>query len=106
MGARGFPKTGGRRKGVPNAATTASRRQAQAFGEEALMTLVEAMRDGETRQVRIAAALALLDRGYGRPGLAPEPADEKEDEGPKRIIVQFVDPKDGTLRDLPAPCDG
>lgn len=58
----------GRKAGTPNKATAELKHLATAYTEEAVQTLAEVMRDKETpAQARVAAANALLDRGYGKP---------------------------------------
>ena len=64
---RGLPKTGGRQTGTPNRVTAEVRELARDYGQEAIETLVQMMRDGETDTVRIRAAEILLERGYGKP---------------------------------------
>ena len=60
-------KTGGRKPGVPNKATRELKDLAQPYALEAIQTLREIMKHGETEAARVAAARELLDRGYGRP---------------------------------------
>jgi hypothetical protein len=54
-----------RKAGTPNKATASIREAAQAYGQEALDTLVALIRTGETGQIKAAAAPELLDRGFG-----------------------------------------
>lgn len=68
---------GPRRRGSPNRATKEAGARlselAQARAEDALAVLAEVMADkGQTGAARIAAATALLDRGYGRPRQSAE----------------------------------
>jgi hypothetical protein len=44
------------------------REMARAHSAEAIETLVTTMRDAKDPRVQVAAAVALLDRGWGRPG--------------------------------------
>ncbi|WP_288950455.1 hypothetical protein [uncultured Paracoccus sp.] len=71
-------KHGGKRPGAgrPAGAQDKATRQrkatitelAQSYGEDALRTLAEVMRDSEApHSARVAASNALLDRGYGKP---------------------------------------
>lgn len=63
----GTPKTGGRQKGTPNKATRAVKELAGEYGEEAVRSLVEIMRDGEAPPAaRVAASREILDRAYGK----------------------------------------
>lgn len=41
--------------------------QARAWGSDAIATLAKLMKSGENDKVRVNAAQALLDRGYGKP---------------------------------------
>lgn len=64
---KGLPKSGGRQKGTPNKITADIRELAQQFGEEAIKSLVEIVRDGEApHAARVAAIKEVLDRGYGK----------------------------------------
>lgn len=82
-------KTGGRKKGVPNKATADVKAAAQKHGAKAIETLAKIMSDTKSPvQARVAAANAILDRGYGK---APQ-AITGEDGGPISIkIVKFTD---------------
>lgn len=59
-------KTGGRTKGTPNKANADLRALAQQYTAEAVETLVEIMRSGESEAARATAADKLLDRGHGK----------------------------------------
>jgi len=64
---KGLPKSGGRQKGTPNKITADIKEIAQSFGEEAIKSLVEIVRDGEApHAARVSAVKELLDRGYGK----------------------------------------
>ena len=60
-------KTGGRQKGTPNKATADVKAAAQVYSAEAIKTLAQIMRTGESEAARIAAANAILDRAHGKP---------------------------------------
>jgi len=60
-------KTGGREKGTPNKATASLKEAAQVHTEKALATIVQVMGDDTAPATRLAAAIALLDRGHGKP---------------------------------------
>lgn len=64
----------GRPPGRSNVATTQMRRTlgelAREHTDEAVETILTVMRSGETDAIRLAAAVQLLDRGYGRPQAA------------------------------------
>lgn len=63
----GDPRAG-RKRGVPNKATAEIKLAAQEYGIEALETLAKVMRNTKADpRARVAAANALLDRGYGKP---------------------------------------
>lgn len=66
---------------------------AQPYGPEAVDTLVQLMRAGETHTVRGTAARDLLDRGYGKPAQAHVGGDENDQ--PIRHVhrVELVDLK-------------
>lgn len=76
MSALKRPRIGGRRKGTPNRATADLREAAQAYTHEALAKLVQIMRTGQSEQIQMQAAIALLDRAHGRP-CRQESIDEK-----------------------------
>lgn len=64
-------KTGGRQKGTPNKATADIRAAAAIHGPAMLEVLSRiALDDSEPTAARVAAAVALLDRAYGRPAQA------------------------------------
>jgi hypothetical protein len=60
-------KTGGRKAGTPNKATADIKAAAQAYTEDALATLAQIMKAGESEAARVAAANSILDRGFGKP---------------------------------------
>jgi hypothetical protein len=66
----------GRKKGSRNKATIQAKRAlselAQEHTQTALDALVMVARQGESESARVAAAVAILDRGYGRPVQAVE----------------------------------
>jgi len=62
------PRRGGRAKGTPNKTTREVRALAQEYGPSAIKVLAELMLDDEQLgATRRAAAVDLLDRGYGKP---------------------------------------
>lgn len=69
--------------GRSNVATTAMRRTlgelAREHTAEALETVLAVMRTGETDAIRLAAAVHVLDRGYGKPQAAVSVTDGRED---------------------------
>jgi hypothetical protein len=60
-------KTGGRVKGTPNKATAEIKDVARQYGPQAVAVLARLMVEAESEQARVAAANAILDRGYGKP---------------------------------------
>lgn len=65
---RGGTRPGaGRPKGSPNKATVDLQDAAREYTEEALETLRAICASGQSESARVAAATALLDRGYGKP---------------------------------------
>lgn len=77
----GKRKGAGRPVGARNKATAAQRATlselARSYAALALETLAEVARSSESDAARVSAACALLDRAYGRPGPASEPARDK-----------------------------
>ena len=75
----------GRPPGRSNVATTAMRRTlgelAREHTGEAVAMILTVMRSGETDAIRLAAAVQLLDRGYGRPQAAVAVSASREGEG-------------------------
>lgn len=62
------PKPPGRPKGVPNKATGEIKAAAALHGADMIETLAKIAKDGKKpAATRVAAAVALLDRGYGKP---------------------------------------
>jgi predicted ArsR family transcriptional regulator len=57
----------GRPKGSLNKATADIKAAAQAYTEDALATLAQIMKAGESEAARVAAANSILDRGFGKP---------------------------------------
>lgn len=78
----------GRPKGVQNKATAEQKATlselARTHADVALAALVDVASGGQSDAARVAAACALLDRAFGRPGqlsapVAPEPTDSFAD---------------------------
>lgn len=75
--ARGGARLGaGRPKGSHNRATDLEKvtlaRQAKGYASNALAALDEIARTGKQESARVTAAIAILDRAYGRPFRMPE----------------------------------
>lgn len=67
---------------------------AQAFTDDALNTLADIMKNGQSEPARIAAAKELLDRGHGK---ATQPISGDDDAPPlvhriERVIVRPANP--------------
>lgn len=83
-------RRGGRAKGVPNKATASIREIARQYTTEAVEALVGVLRSPtEPAAARVAAANAILDRGYGKPS---QPVTGDEDGNPLAIVhtIQLV----------------
>ena len=64
-------KTGGRQKGTPNKATADIKAAAAIHGADALAALASIAKNRRApHAARVSAAVAILDRGYGRPSQA------------------------------------
>jgi len=78
---RGGKRTGsGRKPGAKNKVTVDLKAMAQPYSQEAVMVLIEVMRDKEApAATRVQAANGLLDRSHGKPAISVEiEADIKE----------------------------
>jgi len=82
-------KTGGRTKGVPNRATRDIKALAQKYTPDALKTLVEICKRGESEQARVAASKELLDRGHGK---SPQPQTGEGGVGPVALEISWLQP--------------
>jgi hypothetical protein len=79
----------GRRRGIPNKVTIELAEAAKEFTPQALETLRQVCENGQSEAARVAAACALLDRGYGRPKQAVEHAGK--DAGPIQVQAQVTE---------------
>ena len=78
----------GRKKGSPNKATASLRDIAREYTDEAVKGLVAVLRNaGEPAAARVAAANAILDRGYGK---ASTVLSGDEDGGPVTLATEIV----------------
>jgi hypothetical protein len=80
----------GRPKGSLNKITMDVKLAAQAFTDDALSTLAQIMREGESEAARVAAANSILDRGHGKPKQA---IDVDGNLHIKAVEWRVVDPK-------------
>lgn len=79
---------GGRAKGTPNKSTAVIRDVAREYTADAIKTLAEVMSDVlQSGPARVAAANALLDRGYGKPS---QVMSGDEDGGAMKLITEIV----------------
>jgi hypothetical protein len=68
MAKGGIRPGAGRKPGIPNRATREIKALAQEYSERAVATLSEIMLEtGSPAGARVTAAIALLDRGHGKP---------------------------------------
>lgn len=82
----------GRKKGVPNIATRPLKEAAQEYTEQALLTLAEVMGDPEQPgAARNSAAVALLDRAYGKPAQSVDVTGDMKFTGLEVIVRQSGD---------------
>lgn len=86
-GSKPGERRGGRKKGTPNKATRNIKEAAREYTEQALQTLVQIALSGESEAVRVSAANAILDRGYGKPSTVIA---GDEDGGAIRTITEIV----------------
>ena len=80
---RGGKREGaGRPSGAKNIATAELKRSlselAREYTDDALSALFEIARYGRSERARVAAAIAILDRGYGKPYASIEGQHEKD----------------------------
>lgn len=66
-GSKPGERRGGRKPGTPNRVSVELQKAAQAYTPAALKTLSSICSKGQSETARVAAANALLDRGYGKP---------------------------------------
>lgn len=60
---------------------------AKNFGERALRTLLDIAENSESDSARVSAAVALLNRGYGRPRLSAESSESMES---RPTVIQLI----------------
>ena len=91
MASGGYRVGAGRPAGSLNKATIKQSKRlsdiAKVHAEDALATLADVARSGRTDAARVAAANALLDRGYGK----PVPQGEPETTELPPLVIQIVD---------------
>jgi hypothetical protein len=81
---------GGRAKGTPNKATAEIKMVARQYGREAISLLAQMMRSAADAKVRVMAASALLDRGYGKSAQTLTGDPEKPLEHNLAVVDEFT----------------
>lgn len=94
----GTPKTGGRKKGTPNKATSEVKALAQQYAPAALKELARLSREAESEQARVAACREILDRAYGK---APQAIEGSMQLGISEELQMLLKEHDGKSRGLP-----
>jgi hypothetical protein len=83
----------GRKRGVPNKATRDLKELAQLYTTEAVAALAEIINSTEApAKARVDAAVALLDRGHGRP---KQQVEAEINQAVNVTIRRFTPPPDG-----------
>lgn len=94
MPSGGYRPGAGRPPGSPNKSTTEHAKciseLARAYTKEALETLIDVARNGKSDAARVAAANALLDRGFGK----PKPIELAETDTAETPILRVVEYED------------
>jgi hypothetical protein len=93
-GSKPGERRGGRAPGTPNKATIRQKgtleELARAYTEQALATLAQICTAGESEAARVAAANALLDRGYGKPSQSVEHSGKDGEEIKMNVTMREV----------------
>ena len=88
----GYRSGAGRPTGSLNKTTSEQSQRlselAKDYTHDALLTLVDVAKNGRTEAARVAAANALLDRGYGKPASLPP-----EDFSMRPTVIELRAPK-------------
>ena len=87
---KGHAKAGGRKAGTPNKVGADVRALAKSYGEDAIRLLAVEMKSAEQSGDRVRAAMALLDRGYGKPAQQTIVTGDDEN-GPVRHVFVWED---------------
>lgn len=99
MAQRGGKRPGaGRKPGKVNAAKRALSDMAQAHAEDALDTLVDIAKLGESESARVSAAIAILDRAYGKPPQSLQHSGP--DGGPIPTVIDVASLSTNTMEEL------
>ena len=94
MAAGGKREGAGRKQGVPNKANAEIKAAAQKHTAEAIKIIAKLMKEGESEQVRLAAAKEIIDRGHGKPMQSVEHSGEGGGPIKASVEVAFVSAKD------------
>lgn len=96
-GSKPGERRGGRKVGTPNKATAEAKRSleelARTHTEAAMLALVKVATNGESEAARVSAAVAILDRGYGKPKQALEHSGQDGEPVQHTIEVIYRKPK-------------
>jgi hypothetical protein len=99
MAQRGGKRPGaGRKPGKVGAAKLALAEMAKEHAEDALQTLVDIAKFGEGESARVSAAIAILDRAYGKPPQAIQHSGP--DGGPIPTVIDVASLSSGTMEEL------
>lgn len=91
-GRGGFRPGAGRPKGAKHAKTLEIEAAAKRYAGDALKALLHVATKGESEGARVAAAVALLDRGYGKPRQAVEHSGPGGEPVQITVTHEVVDP--------------
>lgn len=93
MASGGKREGSGRKKGVPNKVNADIRAAARRHTAKALEIISKLMIEGESEQVRLAAAKEIMDRGHGKPMQSVEHSGEGGGPIKASVEVAFVSTK-------------
>lgn len=82
----------GRKKGAVSAAKLQLAVMAKDHAEDALKTLADIARDGTSEAARVSAAMAILDRAYGKPPQSLDHTSFGESMAFRPTTIEFVAP--------------
>ena len=91
-------KTGGRKSGTPNKATSSIKEVAQRYSIDAIETILSIMQDAQAPvSARLQAASLLLDRAYGKPAPTIEPTTDAGEPPALNIVFNVDAPVDEVI---------
>lgn len=92
MAQRGGKRAGaGRKKGAVSKAKLELAGMAKDHASDALSTIVEIMKNGEQEGTRLSAAVAVLDRAFGKPYQAIAPEGDSESDSIASALNNIAD---------------